>query len=131
MPLDRCVRENRWREARQYMTPMPKLTDQVLGLVAFGNIPRKVARRAQGFDMKVIAWDPFVADSVFEQHGVERVTDLSQLFRRGDFVSAHLPLNKDTRGLLNYALFSVISQPRISSIPGEARRTSRPTSSAP
>lgn len=108
VPLDRCVRENRWREARQYMAPMPKVTDQVLGLVAFGNIPRKVARRAQGFDMKVIAWDPFVSDAVFEQHGVERVADLGQLFRRSDFVSAHLPLNKDTRGLLNYALFSVM-----------------------
>src|SRR5439155_16930455 len=47
-------------------------------------------------------------DEVFEQHGVERVTDLSQLFRRSDFVSAHLPLNKDTQGLLNYALFSVM-----------------------
>jgi D-3-phosphoglycerate dehydrogenase len=106
--LDRCVRENRWREARQYMVPMPKLTDQTLGLVAFGNIPRRVARRAQGFDMRVIAWDPFVKDDIFAQHGVERVTDLSQLFRRSDFVSAHLPLNKDTRGLLNYALFSVM-----------------------
>jgi D-3-phosphoglycerate dehydrogenase len=106
--LDRCVRENRWGEARRYMVPMPKLTDQTLGLVAFGNIPRRVARRAQGFDMRVIAWDPFITDDVFAQHGVERVTDLSQLFRRSDFVSAHLPLNKDTRGLLNYALFSVM-----------------------
>src|SRR5438132_2155604 len=93
LPLDRCVRENRWREARQYMAPMPKITNQVLGLVAFGNIPRKVARRAKAFDMHVIAWDPFVADDVFQQYGVERVMDLSQLFRRGDFVSAHLPLN--------------------------------------
>lgn len=108
VPLDRCVRENRWREARQYMTPMPKLTNETLGLVAFGNIPRRVARRAQGFDMRVIAWDPFVKDDAFEQYGVERVTDLSGLFRRSDFVSAHLPLNKDTHGLLNYALFSVM-----------------------
>ena len=108
VPLDRCVRENRWRDARQYMVPMPKLTNDVLGLVAFGNIPRRVARRAQAFDMNVIAWDPFVTDEVFEQHGVERVSDLSQLFRRSDFVSAHLPLNKDTHGLLNYAFFSVM-----------------------
>jgi D-3-phosphoglycerate dehydrogenase len=108
LPLDRCVRENRWRDARQYMAPMPKLTNEVLGLVAFGNIPRKVARRAQGFDMQVIAWDPFVKDDVFEQYGVERVTDLSDVFSRSDFVSAHLPLNKDTRGLLGYALFSVM-----------------------
>ena len=106
--LDRCVRENRWRDARRYMSPMPKLTGDVLGLVAFGNIPRKVAQRAQAFDMKVIAWDPFVKDDAFEQYGVERLADLSQLFRRSDFVSAHLPLNKETRGLLNYTLFSVM-----------------------
>jgi D-3-phosphoglycerate dehydrogenase len=106
IPLDRCVREDRWGEARRYMTPMPKLTGDVLGLVAFGNIPRKVAQRARGFDMKVIAWDPFVSDEVFESHGVERVANLADLFRRSDFVSSHLPLNKDTLGLLNYALFS-------------------------
>jgi D-3-phosphoglycerate dehydrogenase len=106
IPLDRCVREDRWGDSRRYMAPMPKLTDQVLGLVAFGNIPRKVAARARGFDMQVIAWDPFVSDDVFERYGVERVANLADLFRRSDFVSSHLPLNKDTRGLLNYALFS-------------------------
>jgi D-3-phosphoglycerate dehydrogenase / 2-oxoglutarate reductase len=108
VPLDRLVREGRWGESRKYMTPMPKLTNETLGLVAFGNIPRKVNQRARGFDMRVIAWDPFVSDDVFSQHGVECVTDLAELFRRSDFVSSHLPLNKDTRGLLNYALFSAM-----------------------
>src|SRR3979411_1740379 len=89
IPLDRTVRENRWRDARQYMSPMPKLTGDTLGLVAFGNIPRRVARRAQAFDMKVLARPPFVTAEVFAQHGFERVTDLSQLFRRSNFVSAH------------------------------------------
>jgi D-3-phosphoglycerate dehydrogenase len=106
IPLDRAVREDRWGDSRRYMVPMPKLTDQVLGLVAFGNIPRKVCSRAQGFDMKVLAWDPFVSDDVFERYGVERVANLADVFRRSDFISSHLPLNKDTRGLLNYALFS-------------------------
>jgi D-3-phosphoglycerate dehydrogenase len=106
LPLDRAVREGRWQDSRRYMVPMPKLTGEVLGLVAFGNIPRKVTARARAFDMHVIAWDPFVADDVFDNHGAERVTDLTDLFRRADFVSAHLPLTKDTRGLLNYALLS-------------------------
>jgi D-3-phosphoglycerate dehydrogenase len=106
IPLDRAVREGRWGDSRKYMSPMPELTGQVLGLVAFGNIPRKVSSRAKGFDMQVIAWDPFVSDDVFERYGVERVANLADVFRRSDFVSSHLPLNKDTRGLLNYALFS-------------------------
>jgi D-3-phosphoglycerate dehydrogenase / 2-oxoglutarate reductase len=98
--IDRCVRENRWREARQFFSPMPKLTNQTIGLVAFGNIPRAVTRRAKAFDMTVIAWDPFVSADVFAQHGVERVESLEDLFRRSDFVSAHLPLNADTYHLI-------------------------------
>jgi D-3-phosphoglycerate dehydrogenase len=108
IPLDRAVREGRWGEARQYMKPMPRVIGDTLGIVAFGNIPRLVAKKAKGFDMKVLAWDPFVPDEAFKQHGVERVADLKELFGRSDFVSAHLPLNKDTRGLLNYELFSAM-----------------------
>lgn len=108
IPLDRCVRENRWREARRYMKPMPRVVGDTLGLVAFGNIPRLVAKKAQGFDLKVLAWDPYVSDEVFAQHGVERVENLIDVFRRSDFVSAHLPLNPGTRGLLNAACFSAM-----------------------
>jgi D-3-phosphoglycerate dehydrogenase / 2-oxoglutarate reductase len=108
VPLDRAVREGRWGEGRQYMKPMPRVVGDTLGLVAFGNIARLVAKKAKGFDMKVLAWDPFVPDEAFKQHGVERVADLKELFSRADFVSAHLPLTKDTRGLLNYELFSAM-----------------------
>ncbi len=108
IPLDRCVRENRWREARTYMSPMPRVVGDTLGLVPFGNIPRLVAKKAKGFDMKVLAWDPFVPDEVFQQHGVERVPELVDVFRRSDFVSAHLPLNEKTRGLLDYSCFSAM-----------------------
>src|SRR5581483_551366 len=108
VPLDRAVREGRWGEARQYMKPMPRVVGDTLGLVAFGNIARLVARKAKGFDMHVLAWDPFVPDEVFAQHGVERVADLKDVFRRSDYVSAHLPLNPQTRGLLTYEYFSVM-----------------------
>jgi D-3-phosphoglycerate dehydrogenase len=108
IPLDRCVREGRWGEARNYMSPMPRVVGDTLGLAAFGNIARLVAKKAKGFDMKVIAWDPFVSDAVFAEHGVERVTNLIDLFRRSDFVSAHLPLNEGTRGLLNGECFTAM-----------------------
>lgn len=108
IPLDRAVREGRWRETRQYMSPMPRVIGDTLGLVAFGNIPRLVAKKAKGFDMKIIAWDPYQSDDAFAEHGVERVADLHDLFRRSDFVSAHLPLNPGTRGLVDYACFSAM-----------------------
>src|SRR5262245_28545716 len=108
IPLDRAVREGRWGDGRRYMRPMPRVVGDTLGLVAFGNIPRLVARKATGFDMQILAWDPFVPDEVFKQHGVERVTDLKELFSRSDFVSAHLPLNPQTKGVLSYGLFSAM-----------------------
>ena len=106
--LDRAVREGRWGDSRKIMQPMPRVIGDTLGLVAFGNIPRLVARKAKGFDMRVIAWDPYVPDTAFAEAGVERVTDLLDLFRRSDYVSAHLPLNDATRGLVNYQCFSAM-----------------------
>lgn len=104
--LDKAVRENRWSEGRTYLKPMPRVVGDTLGLLPFGNIPRLVAKKAKGFDMHVIAWDPFVPDEVFAQHGVERVTDIADIFKRSDWVSSHLPLNKHTEGMVNYELLS-------------------------
>jgi D-3-phosphoglycerate dehydrogenase / 2-oxoglutarate reductase len=106
IPLDRAVREGRWSEARSYMQPMGRVVGETLGLVAFGNIPRLVASKAKAFPMRVLAWDPYVPDAAFAEHGVERVVELADLFAQSDYVSAHLPLNQHTRGMLNYALFS-------------------------
>jgi D-3-phosphoglycerate dehydrogenase / 2-oxoglutarate reductase len=106
IPIDRAVRENRWGEARRYFSPMPRVVGDTIGLVPFGNIPRAVAKKAKGFDMQILAWDPFVGDEVFQEHGVERVNDLAEIFRRSDWISGHLPLNEGTRGMLNYELFS-------------------------
>jgi len=104
--LDRVVRENRWSEGRNYLKPMPRVVGDTIGLIPFGNIPRLVAKKAKGFDMNVIAWDPFVSDEVFAEHGVTRVTDIAEIFKQSDWVSSHLPLNKATQGMLNYELFS-------------------------
>lgn len=106
--LDRTVRENRWGEARNYLNPMPRVVGDTIGLIPFGNIPRAVAKKAKGFDMKVLAWDPFVSDDVFRQHGVERVANLIDVFKQSDWVSAHLPLAPNTTGMLKYEHFSAM-----------------------
>ena len=65
--LDKAVRENRWGEARTTCSRCHASSATPSGLIPFGNIPRLVAKKAKGFDMKIIAWDPFVSDEVFEQ----------------------------------------------------------------
>lgn len=69
---------------------------KVLGIVGFGRIGAAVARRARGFDMDVVAFDP---ETNIGQEGVEQV-ELGQLLERSDFVSLHPPLTRQTRHLI-------------------------------
>lgn len=73
-----------------------------LGLLGFGDIARRVARRAAGLGLDVIACDPLVqrADPVWRDLGVEKV-ELTTLLGRADVLSLHLPLGRDTRNILD------------------------------
>ncbi len=77
----------------------PELYDKQLGLVGFGDIGRKVAKRAVGFGMDVVAHDPYVDAETMAEAGVEKV-GVGDLCRESTFVSVHCPVTEDTRGLL-------------------------------
>ncbi|THF84630.1 C-terminal binding protein [Cohnella fermenti] len=100
--MDRNVRAGDWRMAS--VGPIMGLRDKVLGLAGFGNIAREVARRAQGFGLKITAYDPFVPDEVFGEMGVRRV-DLHTLLGESDIITSHLPLTPDTKHLFNREAF--------------------------
>lgn len=72
-----------------------------LGIVGFGRIGRAVARRAAGFNMRVLAYSPTLTDDIANAANVERA-DLQHLLRESDFVSLHTPLNEATRHLINH-----------------------------
>ncbi len=76
-----------------------ELYGKTLGIVGLGKIGREVAKRARAFEMKVIAYDPFLTLQQAEKIGVELV-DLDPLLQRADFVTLHLPLTKDTQNLI-------------------------------
>lgn len=103
--LDRALRVAGWGTARSALAPMGQIHGQTLGLIAFGNIARATASRAQAFDMRVVAYDPFVDAAELEAVGVEPVT-LETLAARSDYVSCHVPLNPHTQGMLGAAFFS-------------------------
>jgi D-3-phosphoglycerate dehydrogenase len=83
-----------------------ELKDKTLGIHAYGNVGRNVARIAKGFGMKVIAYDPFVAKDVIENDGVEVVDSAEDLYANSHFVSLHIPANEKTRKSINSALLS-------------------------
>jgi D-3-phosphoglycerate dehydrogenase len=75
---------------------------KVLGIVGLGRIGAEVARRAQGFEMSVIAFDPYLTEEAAQRLGVELV-ELDALYQRADFITVHVPLTRDTRGLIGAA----------------------------
>ena len=76
------------------------LMGKTLGLVGFGMVARKVAKRAAGFGLKVVAYDPYVPENVFHENGVEPVS-LQRLLKESDFVSIHARLSPETRKLIS------------------------------
>jgi D-3-phosphoglycerate dehydrogenase len=86
---------------RRWELHFEQLTDRVLGLVGFGNIGERVARICRGgFNMTVLAHDPFVDAARMSQAGVEKMDDIGALLRAADVVSLHLPLTPETRHLI-------------------------------
>ena len=81
-----------------------ELKGKRLGILAFGNVGRNVARIAKGFDMDVYAYDAFCPKEVIEQSGVKAVESQDALFEMCDIVSLHMPATPETRQSINAAL---------------------------
>lgn len=93
---DARTRTGCW-EKRQFMGT--ELRDKVLGLVGFGRVGTAVASRARGFEMRVIAYDPFVAPERAQRLNVEMV-ELDDLLQQADYLSLHVPATERTKGMI-------------------------------
>ena len=87
-----------------------ELKGKRLGIYAFGQVGRNVARIAKGFDMKISALDKFVQDAVMEAEGVKPVHDVDTLFSENDFVSLHIPATAETKKSIGYDLVMKMPQ---------------------
>jgi D-3-phosphoglycerate dehydrogenase / 2-oxoglutarate reductase len=92
------VQAGRWEIPA--VVPMRRLEGQTLGLVGFGNIPRRVAPKAMAFGLKVVAYDPYALADTAHAAGVQPV-GFEQLLAISDYVSLHAPLTPQTRGMFN------------------------------
>src|SRR4029453_3536295 len=96
---DLTLKAGRWEKSRLQGV---ELFGKVLGILGLGRIGSEVARRAAGFRMQVIAYDPYLTREAAERLGVESV-ELDELLARADFLTIHTPLTGDTRHLLGAA----------------------------
>jgi D-3-phosphoglycerate dehydrogenase len=85
-----------WDDGR----PIHRFPGTTLGLVSFGPIARRVHERLAGFDLDVIAYDPYVEADEMAAAGVEKV-DFEELLARADYLSLHAPLTDETEGLID------------------------------
>jgi D-3-phosphoglycerate dehydrogenase len=83
-----------------------ELLDKTLGILGFGRIGQLVAQRAQGFGMKVVAYDPYVGADRYKDLGVERAETPDEIYAVADFVTVHLPKTPETENWLNAAAFA-------------------------
>src|SRR6266849_2271954 len=98
---DRYVREGKWKQWDFTLLLGADIHGKTLGVVGFGRIGRAMARRALGFNMRVLYQDAIAADPATERELRATRTDTATLLRDSDFVTIHTPLPPDTRHLIN------------------------------
>lgn len=102
LTIDAECRKKNWKKIST-----KDVSGATLGVVGMGAIGKLMIRRAQGFDMKVLAYDPMWDEAFAEKYNVERVT-LDEIFERSDFISLHVPLMPATREMVGEAQFKMM-----------------------
>jgi D-3-phosphoglycerate dehydrogenase len=92
---DRSIRAGQWQGRRGV-----DVWQKTIGIIGLGRIGKGVARRARGFDMRVLAYEPFPDQAFVKEHGVELV-EMDEVFRQSDFVTLHLPAMPETNKIVN------------------------------
>lgn len=87
-----------------------ELRGKTIGIHAYGNVGKYVAKIAQGFGMEVYGFDPFVSREDMEKDGVTAVNSVEELYKTCQFVSLHIPANEKTRKSINYQLLSQLPE---------------------
>lgn len=96
---DASIRRGEWERGRHTGR---ELRGKTLGIIGFGKIGKAVARRSLGFEMRVIASDPYLTQEQVAEGGA-RLVGLAELLHRSDVITVHTPLSSQTRGLLGRA----------------------------
>lgn len=99
---DSSMKQNKW-EKSAFMGV--ELNGKTLGLIGIGRIGAETAKRGAAFGMKVIAYDPYLKPDQIQGRGAEAAS-LDDVLAKSDYVSMHLPLTSETKGMLGAAQFS-------------------------
>ncbi len=93
--------------------PGTELKGKKLGLQAYGNVGKNVARIAKGFGMEVCAFDPFIPKHLIEEDCVRCLQTIEELYSTCNYVSLHIPANEKTINSIDYKLLSLMPKPAV------------------
>jgi len=82
-----------------------ELLGKTIGIIGLGNVGHRVARYAKAFEMEVLAYDPYIAEEVFERYHAEKCT-LDELISSADIITLHVPKTEETTGMIGAEEFS-------------------------
>lgn len=85
-----------------------ELKGKTLGIHAYGNVGRNVARIAKGFGMELVAYDAFCSDELIAADGVMPVKSVTDLYQKSDIISLHIPATGETRKSINKSLLELM-----------------------
>ena len=125
---DASTRAGKW-EKKKFLGR--ELTGKTVGIIGLGNIGQLVARRASGFDVNLLGYDPFISPERAAEINV-KVSSVEDIFREADYISLHVPETDETRGMVNTELLeltrpgaTIINCARSGIIDEDAVRTAR------
>ena len=101
---DQSLREKRWEHTKIMGV---EIWQKTIGIIGLGAIGRCVALRAKGFQMKVVAYDPYWPAEFAAQEGIEQMP-LDELLKVADIVTIHAPLTPENKGLINARAFKLM-----------------------
>ncbi|MFC2020453.1 C-terminal binding protein [Chloroflexota bacterium] len=110
--LDRAVRRSQWIPGgteilREIRPKINRLYGQTLGLFGFGRLARTVANKAKGFNLRIIAYDPYVGSEVAQEMGVE-IVGFEDLLKESDFISIHAALTPEGKRIFGQEAFKLM-----------------------
>ncbi len=103
---DETMKSGLWRK-KQFMGV--EIKDKVLGIIGMGNIGSSLAQMSKPLGMQVIGYDPLISNADIERRGASPV-NIQELYVQSDFISIHVPLNPETRGMINGGSFGTMKR---------------------
>lgn len=101
---DASTREGKW-EKKKFMGR--EIAGKTIGIIGLGYIGRLLAKRLSGFDVNLLGYDPVLSGERAADLNVE-LADIETIFSKADYISLHIPENKDTKGMINWSLLSMM-----------------------